>query len=63
MKCSGVGHLSLKGCEVVVRSRNRGLERSERGECGGIETDGKDGKNMWREGNDGDEQSEGIRYL
>lgn len=43
MKCSGVGHLSLKGCEVVVGSRNRGLERSERGERGEIETDGEDG--------------------
>ena len=48
---------------MVVGSRNQGLKRSERGERGGIETDRKDGERTRREGNDGDEQSEGVRYL
>ena len=48
---------------MVVGSRNRGPERSERGERGGIETDRKDGERTWREGNNGDEQSEGVHYL
>ena len=48
---------------MVVGSQNRGLEHSERGEHGGIETDGKDGERTQREGNDGDEQSEGVCYL
>ena len=48
---------------MVVGSRNRGLERSERGERGGIETGGKDRERTQQEGNDGDEQSEGVCYL